>query len=171
MQNFHSFSLIHHCLWQSTRSHLNVPTNDHITFDSSLIQQIWIPDLWFMHSTGERKHNVVRDNQLLRVAPDGKIFLWMGSNKVKVNLYTLIWADKAQRFTLEMDCHMDFHLFPFDYQLCPVELESYGHTTADIVFKWIGERSILYAGSGSKKGFILEGSRYLFIKIRIQNFD
>ena len=66
---------------------------------------------------------------------------------------------------------MDFHLFPFDYQLCPVELESYGHTAADIVFKWIGERSILYAGSGSKKGFILEGSRYFVIKIRIKNFD
>ena len=58
---------------------------------------------------------------------------------------------------------MDFHLFPFDYQLCPVELESYGHTTSDIMFKWIGERSILYAGSGSKKGFVLEGYRYNII--------
>ena len=38
---------------------------------------------------------------------------------------------------------MDFHLFPFDFQLCPVELESYGHTTSDIIFKWIGEKSML----------------------------
>ena len=65
------------------------------------------------------------------------------------NITYIIWAKKAQRFTLEMDCHMDFHLFPFDYQLCPVELESYGHTTSDIMFKWIGERSILYGGSGT----------------------
>ena len=78
----------------------------------------------------------------------------------KIICFALIWANKAQRFTLEMDCHMDFHLFPFDYQLCPVELESYGHTTSDIIFKWIGERSILYAGSGSKEGFALEGYRY-----------
>ena len=35
----------------------------------------------------------------------------------------------SQRFTLEMDCHMDFRHFPFDYQLCPIELESFGYTT------------------------------------------
>ena len=47
-------------------THLNFPRSDHITFDSSLIEHLWIPDLWFMHSAGERRHNVVRENQLLR---------------------------------------------------------------------------------------------------------
>ena len=67
-------------LWIPDQSHLNLSTKDYITFDSSLIQLLWIPDLWFMHSTGERKHNVVRDNQLLKVAPDGRIFIWQGSD-------------------------------------------------------------------------------------------
>ena len=50
-----------------------------------------------------------------------------------------------------MACYMDFHLYPFDSQLCPVEFESYGHTTSDIIFKWIGERSIIYADSITKR--------------------
>ena len=47
---------------------------------------------------------------MLRVTPRGQILL-------------------SQRFTLEMDCHMDFRHFPFDCQLCPIELESFGYTT------------------------------------------
>ena len=47
---------------------------------------------------------------MLRVTPKGQILL-------------------SQRFTLEMDCQMDFHQFPFDYQLCPIQLESFGYTT------------------------------------------
>ena len=64
----------------------------------------------FLGTTNEKRHTVIRNNDMLRVTPRGQILL-------------------SQRFTLEMDCHMDFRHFPFDYQLCPIELESFGYTT------------------------------------------
>ena len=68
--------------------------------------------LWILckGTTNEKRHTVIRNNDMLRVTPRGHILL-------------------SQRFTLEMDCHMDFRHFPFDYQLCPIELESFGYTT------------------------------------------
>ena len=90
--------------------HLNISSDDHITFDSIIVPKLWIPDLVFLGTTNEKRHTVIRNNDMLRVTPRGQILL-------------------SQRFTLEMDCHMDFHQFPFDYQLCPIELESFGYTT------------------------------------------
>ena len=90
--------------------HLNISSDDHITFDSTIVPKLWIPDLVFLGTTNEKRHTVIRNNDMLRVTPRGQILL-------------------SQRFTLEMDCHMDFHQFPFDYQLCPIELESFGYTT------------------------------------------
>ena len=35
-----------------------------------------------------------------------------------------------------MDCQMNFRMFPFDHQLCPLRLESYSYSNDQVVFKW-----------------------------------
>ena len=40
------------------------------------------------------------------------------------------------RLSLTLACHMDFTSYPFDWQVCPLELESYGYKTDHIMFDW-----------------------------------
>ena len=35
-----------------------------------------------------------------------------------------------------MDCQMNFRMFPFDRQLCPLRLESYSYSNDEVVFLW-----------------------------------
>ena len=43
------------------------------------------------------------------------------------------------RLSLQIACQMDFKSYPFDWQLCPLEMESYAYKTSDIVFIWDSE--------------------------------
>ena len=45
-----------------------------------------------------------------------------------------IW--KAERYSISMDCQMNFRMFPFDHQLCPLMLESYSYSNDQVVFQW-----------------------------------
>ena len=45
-----------------------------------------------------------------------------------------IW--KAERYSISMDCQMNFRMFPFDHQLCPLMLESYSYSNDEVVFQW-----------------------------------
>ena len=46
-----------------------------ITFDGSIVEELWIPDLIFLGTTSEKRHQVVRSNDMLRVSSDGEILL------------------------------------------------------------------------------------------------
>ena len=35
-----------------------------------------------------------------------------------------------------MDCQMNFRMFPFDNQLCPLTLESYSYSNDQVFFQW-----------------------------------
>ena len=64
-------------------------------------------DIFFVEEKDSRRHTMFKDNTLLQIDPHGKIML-------------------SERVTLELHCHMDFKLYPFDAQLCKVTLESMG---------------------------------------------
>ena len=59
---------------------------------------------------------------------------------------------------------MDFHLFPFDYQLCPIHLESFGYSTADMTFNWVGNSSIQYNEDSETGGSLRMGDMVLMEK-------
>ena len=59
---------------------------------------------------------------------------------------------------------MDFHLFPFDYQLCPIHLESFGYSTADMTFNWVGNSSIQYNEGSEMGGSLRMGDMVLMEK-------
>lgn len=45
----------------------------------------------------------------------------------------------SERITLDLTCFMKFNKLPFDEQKCNMQLESYGHTTDDIMFSWMDD--------------------------------
>ena len=60
---------------------LNLTLNKPITFDGSIVEELWIPDLIFLGTTSEKRHQVVRSNDMLRVSSNGEILLCTGQIK------------------------------------------------------------------------------------------
>ena len=40
------------------------------------------------------------------------------------------------RLSITLACQMDFKSYPFDWQICPLEMESYGYKVSEIFFEW-----------------------------------
>ena len=74
--------------------------------DSKYVDDIWTPDLYFQNEKKSRKHEILKDNIFLEIAPDGQIML-------------------SQRVTITLSCAMNFKRFPFDSQICDLDLQSY----------------------------------------------
>ncbi|KAI8488243.1 Glycine receptor subunit alpha-3 [Branchiostoma belcheri] len=94
--------------------------NESLSIDPSILNRIWMPDLFFANEKGAQFHQVTTKNRLFRVSPTGDI------------LYSL-------RLTLRLACPMQLQRFPMDHQICIMQLESFGYTTRDLQFKWNDE--------------------------------
>ena len=85
--------------------------------DASYANQIWRPDLYFVDSREQRRHDVVTDNLFMEVKPDGEVMI-------------------SERLTVKISCFMNFKWFPFDSQLCPVHIESYSFKDHQLTLDW-----------------------------------
>ncbi|XP_041534586.1 gamma-aminobutyric acid receptor subunit rho-3 [Microtus oregoni] len=110
-----TFYLRHY--WKDERLAFASTTNKSMTFDHRLIQKIWVPDIFFVHSKKSFIHDTTVENIMLRVHPDGNV------------LFSL-------RITVSAMCLMDFSRFPLDTQNCSLELESYAYNEEDLMLYW-----------------------------------
>ncbi|KAH0500023.1 Gamma-aminobutyric acid receptor subunit rho-3 [Microtus ochrogaster] len=110
-----TFYLRHY--WKDERLAFASTTNKSMTFDHRLIQKIWVPDIFFVHSKRSFIHDTTVENIMLRVHPDGNV------------LFSL-------RITVSAMCLMDFSRFPLDTQNCSLELESYAYNEEDLMLYW-----------------------------------
>ncbi|KAG1943977.1 gamma-aminobutyric acid receptor subunit rho-3 isoform X1 [Pimephales promelas] len=103
--------------WKDER--LAFPSSNNLsrTFDGRLVNKIWKPDVFFVHSKRSFIHDTTMENIMLRVYPDGNI------------LYSV-------RITVTSLCSMDFSRFPLDTQNCSLELESYAYNENDLMLYW-----------------------------------
>src|SRR5438552_2732619 len=76
------------------------------------MKSIWIPDSFFSDSLRGHKFDLLSDNTLLRIKPDGHV------------LY-------SQRVAVTVRCPSDLSRYPFDNQVCTLRLASYGYTEND----------------------------------------
>ncbi|CAH1245290.1 GLRA3 [Branchiostoma lanceolatum] len=88
-----------------------------LTLGTSTLAEIWIPDISFKNGKGAAYREGGDHNTLLRISPQGDILL-------------------SQKMALLLSCPMDFRMFPFDTQSCGIQMESYGHTTEELVLEW-----------------------------------
>ncbi|XP_015748152.1 PREDICTED: glycine receptor subunit alpha-2-like [Acropora digitifera] len=107
--------------WHDSRlSYGNHFSEDDITLGGGILQQLWMPETYFVSKKGSR--NIESPNFFVRIFRNG----------------TLLVITKN---TLTMDCYMDLRNFPFDDQKCNLTLESFGFTTKDVVYKWWSKKS------------------------------
>ncbi|XP_064637011.1 glycine receptor subunit alpha-1-like [Lineus longissimus] len=90
---------------------------DEITLGYAQLDRIWLPDTYFPGEKEATDHVITTPNVLLRVNRTGHIVY-------------------STRLTLSFSCHMDLVKFPMDNQTCKIKVESYGHTTDEILLQW-----------------------------------
>ncbi|XP_077988572.1 glycine receptor subunit alpha-2-like [Glandiceps talaboti] len=84
---------------------------------SNLLPKLWKPDLFFFNGKSGVRHDLTTDNVLLRISPDGDVFI-------------------SERLSLKLHCQMTLQMFPMDHQECEIQMESFGYTNESLVFKW-----------------------------------
>ena len=91
-----------------------------VNIDASYVDKIWRPDIFFVDSRKQERHNVMTDNVMLDITTEGQVTI-------------------SERLTVKLTCEMDYGLFPFDNQLCPLKIESYALRNHQIKLKWAGD--------------------------------
>ena len=101
------------------------------------MNSLWVPDLIFVNGLASSRHQVVRRNAL---------FSLVSTNTSKNVAIYQCWHTKrlsphgditlSERFTVSVGCEMNFEMFPFDSQACPLLLESYAYSKSELNFEW-----------------------------------
>ncbi|XP_064607744.1 glycine receptor subunit alpha-2-like isoform X2 [Liolophura sinensis] len=94
-----------------------------LELDAKFMDELWVPDTFFSNEKSADFHYVTVQNRMMHLHKDGKI------------LYSV-------RLSLTLSCQMKLHKYPFDSQICSISLESYGHTTASMVFEWFEQDAL-----------------------------
>ncbi|XP_053130399.1 glycine receptor subunit alpha-4 isoform X2 [Hemicordylus capensis] len=115
--------------WNDPRLAYREYPDDSLDLDPSMLDSIWKPDLFFANEKGANFHEVTTDNKLLRIFKNGNV------------LYSI-------RLTLILSCPMDLKNFPMDIQTCTMQLESFGYTMNDLIFKWVEEQEAVQVADG-----------------------
>ncbi|NWI22361.1 GLRA4 protein, partial [Sula dactylatra] len=115
--------------WNDPRLSYREYPDDSLDLDPSMLDSIWKPDLFFANEKGANFHEVTTDNKLLRIFKNGNV------------LYSI-------RLTLILSCPMDLKNFPMDIQTCTMQLESFGYTMNDLIFKWLEEQEAVQVAEG-----------------------
>ena len=50
----------------------------------------------------------------------------------------------SERLTVKISCFMDYHMFPFDAQVCPVSIESYAYRDYQMLLTWRTEEPLQF---------------------------
>ncbi|NXC73017.1 GLRA4 protein, partial [Anhinga anhinga] len=129
--------------WNDPRLSYREYPDDSLDLDPSMLDSIWKPDLFFANEKGANFHEVTTDNKLLRIFKNGNV------------LYSI-------RLTLILSCPMDLKNFPMDIQTCTMQLESFGYTMNDLIFKWLEEQEAVQVAEGlTHPQFILRDEKDL----------
>uniref|UniRef100_A0A8C6TLT6 Glycine receptor, alpha 4b n=1 Tax=Neogobius melanostomus TaxID=47308 RepID=A0A8C6TLT6_9GOBI len=128
--------------WNDPRLAYKEYPDDSLDLDPSMLDSIWKPDLFFANEKGANFHEVTTDNKLLRIFQNGNV------------LYSI-------RLTLILSCPMDLKNFPMDSQTCTMQLESFGYTMNDLIFKWLDVGAVQVADDLQLPQFVLKEEKGL----------
>ncbi|XP_050416972.1 glycine receptor subunit alpha-2 isoform X1 [Patella vulgata] len=104
--------------WTDHRlQYTKLPNIRSLELDARLMEQIWVPDLFFTNEKTAAFHHVTVPNRLMHIFPNGTLYY-------------------SCRISMTLSCDMDLHKYPFDDQDCHIVMESYGYSTSNLIFKW-----------------------------------
>ncbi|XP_065064249.1 glycine receptor subunit alpha-2-like [Rhopilema esculentum] len=89
---------------------------------------LWQPNIFFVNGLKSFKHDVLAPNQYVRLWPNGDILT-------------------STRVTVEADCPQDLTNYPFDVQVCKLNLESYSYDSDDLALEWRNNSALMLLNS------------------------
>uniref|UniRef100_A0A914DSZ6 Gamma-aminobutyric acid receptor subunit beta n=2 Tax=Acrobeloides nanus TaxID=290746 RepID=A0A914DSZ6_9BILA len=106
--------------WRDNRLAFNPFNNNEstsLTIGIDMVKSIWTPDTFFPNEKKSFFHEATSHNSFLRIDNQGNVV-------------------RSIRLTVTANCPMNLQTFPLDVQVCALEIESYGYSTADIIYHW-----------------------------------
>ncbi|KAL4230129.1 ligand-gated ion channel [Mactra antiquata] len=104
--------------WRDTRlSFRNLIKEDYLELDSRLMENVWVPDLYFRNEKQAYFHTVTIPNKMLHIYKDGVV-------------------KYRSRLTLTASCPMKLHKYPMDRQICSLLLQSFAFSSNRLMFRW-----------------------------------
>ncbi|KAL5012330.1 hypothetical protein ScPMuIL_010881 [Solemya velum] len=113
-------SALLHLTWDDHRftSFFKTDNNDSfIEFDSKNLEKLWVPDIYFSNEKTASFHDVFMPNKMLRI-------------------YAGMRMSYISRLSLTLSCPMDLRAYPFDKQVCRIEVGSFGYNMDNIILEW-----------------------------------
>jgi len=125
--------------WNDSR--LAGKLNRTLNLMGSDIERMWVPDPYCYNARESTMMNPDEEtHSSLKIKPNGEISYSRG-------------------VTLLASCNMDLHHFPLDSQECILKFGSYGHSTVDIIFKWVPGDTEVSIGYKEMAQFEYKGSK------------
>ena len=116
---------------------------------SEYIKLIWVPDTFFVNEKIALFHEATTENQFLRIMHTGEVL-------------------RSMRLTIKATCPMNLAHFPFDTQMCTVEIESFGYTMSDLKYAWnSGDNSVQLSKDLTLPQFKVLGHRQRLIEVSL----
>uniref|UniRef100_A0AC35U6C1 Neur_chan_LBD domain-containing protein n=1 Tax=Rhabditophanes sp. KR3021 TaxID=114890 RepID=A0AC35U6C1_9BILA len=130
----YSLELIFREVWTDNRLIFNpneFQNKSLLELHESYVDSIWHPDTFIPNAIYSKNPRTmsISHRSLLRLRQDGQV------------LY-------SRRISIVAECLMDLTMFPFDKQLCHLDIESYGHTLNVLQYNWshVGNQKALKLG-------------------------
>lgn len=140
LQEEYTVVMFFRLMWYDSRLTFNkqfLDKDEELRLSSSMLRDIWSPDIYFQNSKYSHLHNATTPNILLRIRGDGKVTL-------------------SQRISVTAKCDMNFENFPMDVHTCALKFSSYQYRDHELDFKWNKKNPVkLPSKSGSNTGFRL----------------
>ncbi|ESP01961.1 hypothetical protein LOTGIDRAFT_111366, partial [Lottia gigantea] len=89
----------------------------YLELDSKLIDDVWVPDLYFANEKKASFHTVTVPNKMLHLYSNGRV------------VYRL-------RVSLTATCPMQLQSYPMDAQVCSLYIQSFAYSTNSLQFSW-----------------------------------
>ncbi|XP_050417399.1 glycine receptor subunit alpha-1 [Patella vulgata] len=89
----------------------------YLELDSKLIDDVWVPDLYFSNEKTAAFHTVTVPNKMLHLYSNGKV------------VYRL-------RVSITATCPMQLQKYPMDSQMCSLYIQSFAYSKKSLQFNW-----------------------------------
>jgi len=96
---------------------------DVVNVDSILFSRFWTPDPFFINEKAGSFHKLTKENQMIKILPDGS-------------------STSSMRISVVLSCPMFLHDFPLDDQACPLELESFAYDSTQLNLLWLEDQPV-----------------------------
>ena len=147
--------------WEDKRLKFNNTLLDELPMNWKFLSYMWSPDTFFLNGKESYLHKMSVPNRFIRISQDGQI-------------------SYSQRLTVTAKCSLNLIKYPFDFQICPLVIGSFGYPPADVKYIWaksplsmgkirLSQHALVNWTFGSSSTYFKNGNRStIFLKFQFK---